>query len=58
MACDCLLLAGPKLYEADWMDLTRCGYIAMVECYEIRCPMTKEFYQEYLQHGSQQDGLR
>ncbi len=36
--------AGPKLYEANWLDLTRAGHIANVQCVEVWCPMTKEFY--------------
>ena len=41
-------LIGPKLYEANWMDLTQQGYLANVQCCEIWCPMTAEFYREYL----------
>ena len=37
-------LSGPKLYEANWLDLTRAGHIANVQCAEVWCPMTKEFY--------------
>ncbi len=36
--------AGPKLYEANWLDLTRAGHIANVQCVEVWCPMTREFY--------------
>lgn len=28
-------LAGPKLYEANWLDLTRGGHIANVQCAEV-----------------------
>ena len=41
-------LIGPKLYEANWLDLQRGGFIANVQCAEVWCPMTKEFYAEYL----------
>jgi DNA excision repair protein ERCC-3 len=41
-------LIGPKLYEANWLDLQRGGFIANVQCAEVWCPMTKEFYKEYL----------
>jgi DNA excision repair protein ERCC-3 len=41
-------LIGPKLYEANWLDLQRSGFIANVQCAEVWCPMTKEFYAEYL----------
>ena len=40
--------AGPKLYEANWLDLTKAGHIANVQCAEVWCPMTREFYREYL----------
>ena len=36
-------LIGPKLYEANWLDLQRDGYIANVQCIEVWCPMTAEF---------------
>ena len=29
--------AGPKLYEANWLDLTRDGHIANVQCSEVGC---------------------
>ncbi|KAJ3302809.1 hypothetical protein HDV03_004560 [Kappamyces sp. JEL0829] len=45
---DLNFLIGPKLYEANWMDLARRGHIAKVEATEIWCPMTGPFYQEYL----------
>lgn len=41
-------LVGPKMYEANWMDLTSQGFLATVDCLEIWCPMTKEFYAEYI----------
>lgn len=41
-------LIGPKLYEANWMELAEQGHIARVQCAEVWCPMTTEFYQEYL----------
>ncbi|GJV39214.1 DNA repair helicase XPB1 [Tanacetum coccineum] len=45
---DLNFLVGPKLYEANWMDLVKGGYIANVQCAEVWCPMTKDFYAEYL----------
>ena len=45
---DLNFLIGPKLYEANWMDLADRGHIAKVECTEIWCPMTGDFYHEYL----------
>lgn len=45
---DLNFLIGPKLYEANWMELSEQGHIAKVQCAEVWCPMTTEFYQEYL----------
>eukprot|EP00249_Psilotum_nudum_P022627 c28587_g1_i2 orf=196-1935(+) len=45
---DLNFLIGPKLYEANWLDLVKGGYIANVQCAEVWCPMTKEFFAEYL----------
>ena len=32
---DLNFLIGPKLYEANWLDLTRAGHIANVQCAEV-----------------------
>lgn len=40
-------LIGPKLYEANWLDLQRDGHIANVQCVEVWCPMTAEFFRKY-----------
>ncbi|GFH53548.1 DNA excision repair protein ERCC-3 [Chaetoceros tenuissimus] len=45
---DLNFLIGPKLYEANWMDLTAAGYLANVQCVEVWCPMTGPFMGEYL----------
>ncbi|GAA5824105.1 hypothetical protein JCM3770_003784, partial [Rhodotorula araucariae] len=45
---DLNFLIGPKLYEANWMDLAENGHIAKVQCAEVWCDMTPEFYREYL----------
>ena len=45
---DLNFLIGPKLYEASWMELQNLGHIARVQCGEVRCEMTPEFYQKYL----------
>ncbi|XP_038679992.1 general transcription and DNA repair factor IIH helicase subunit XPB1-like isoform X1 [Tripterygium wilfordii] len=45
---DLNFLIGPKLYEANWLDLAKGGFIANVQCAEVWCPMTKEFFAEYL----------
>ncbi|KAF4459259.1 DNA excision repair ERCC-3 [Fusarium albosuccineum] len=42
-------LIGPKLYEANWMELSQQGHIARVQCAEVWCPMPTEFYEKYLQ---------
>lgn len=33
---DLNFLIGPKLYEANWMELQNSGYIAKVQCAEVR----------------------
>lgn len=33
---DLFFLIGPKLYEANWLDLQNAGYIATVQCVEVR----------------------
>ncbi|KAH7649971.1 hypothetical protein FG379_001815 [Cryptosporidium bovis] len=41
-------LIGPKLYEANWMELQDRGYLARALCSEVWCPMTSDYYREYL----------
>ncbi|GMH65578.1 hypothetical protein TrRE_jg2984 [Triparma retinervis] len=45
---DLNFLIGPKLYEANWMDLTAAGYLANVQCLEVWCPLPRSFMKEYL----------
>lgn len=45
---DLNFLIGPKMYEANWLELQSFGYIAKVQCSEVWCPMQAEFYREYL----------
>ncbi|XP_063964838.1 general transcription and DNA repair factor IIH helicase subunit XPB-like [Lytechinus pictus] len=45
---DLNFLIGPKLYEANWMELQNRGFIARVQCAEVWCPMAPEFFREYL----------
>lgn len=45
---DLNFLIGPKLYEANWLELQQGGYIARVQCAEVWCEMAPEFYREYL----------
>ncbi|KAH9812436.1 P-loop containing nucleoside triphosphate hydrolase protein [Melampsora americana] len=54
---DLNFLIGPKLYEANWMDLAAKGHIANVQCAEVWCPMTPEFYREYLREKSRKRNL-
>jgi len=49
---DLNFLIGPKLYEANWLELQKEGFIAKVQCSEVWCEMTPEFYREYLSLGS------
>jgi DNA excision repair protein ERCC-3 len=42
---------GPKLYEESWKDLTNQGFLARVQCVEIRVTMTDEFMKEYKAKG-------
>lgn len=41
---DLNFLIGPKLYEANWLELQNRGFLARVQCCEVWCPMTPEFY--------------
>lgn len=54
---DLNFLIGPKLYEANWMDLAENGHIAKVQCAEVWCDMTPEFYREYLRESSRKKML-
>ena len=44
---DLHFLIGPKMYESNWIDLQDRGYLARVQCIEVWCEMTSEFYWEY-----------
>jgi DNA excision repair protein ERCC-3 len=54
---DLNFLIGPKLYEANWMELADQGHIARVQCAEVWCPMTTEFMSEYLRETSRKQAL-
>lgn len=41
-------MIGPKRYDAPWKDLERRGYIATVECVEVRVPMDDDLRVEYM----------
>lgn len=45
---DLKYLVGPKLYEANWIELSESGYLARVKCFEILVTMSQEFYKKYL----------
>jgi len=45
---DLNFLIGPKIYEANWLELQEKGYIAEVQCAEVWCDMAPEFYKDYL----------
>mmetsp|Transcript_37513 Transcript_37513/g.48539 ORF Transcript_37513/g.48539 Transcript_37513/m.48539 type:complete len:514 (-) Transcript_37513:922-2463(-) len=49
---DLEFLIGPKLYEANWMDLTKDGFLATIKCVEVGCEMSPEFFREYLRSGN------
>lgn len=54
---DLNFLIGPKLYEANWMELSQQGHIARVQCAEVWCPMPTEFYDEYLRASTRKRSL-
>lgn len=54
---DLNFLIGPKLYEANWMELQNRGFLAKVQCCEVWCPMTPQFYREYLTNRSRKKSL-
>ena len=45
-------LVGPKMYEANWLDLVQDGHLANVQCVEVWCEMTAEFFRRYLREAS------
>ncbi|KAJ3615568.1 hypothetical protein Zmor_016318 [Zophobas morio] len=50
-------LIGPKLYEANWLELQNSGYIAKVQCSEVWCPMSPCFFDEYLNLANKEKRL-
>jgi len=48
-------LIGPKRYEAPWRELEAQGWIAAVECHEIRVPMEPE---DRLRYATAEEGER
>jgi DNA excision repair protein ERCC-3 len=49
---DLNFLIGPKLYEANWQELSEQGHIAKVQCAEVWCQMSPEFYTEWLRSSN------
>ena len=45
---DLNFLVGPKLFEGNWLELQKLGFIAKVECAEVWCAISAEFFVEYL----------
>ncbi|KAJ1332778.1 hypothetical protein BSLG_008407 [Batrachochytrium salamandrivorans] len=50
-------LIGPKLFEANWMELAQNGHIARVQCAQVWCQMTPEFFREFLREKSRKRQL-
>ncbi|XMN13081.1 DEAD/DEAH box helicase [Paenibacillus amylolyticus] len=46
---DVFSLIGPKLYDMPWKQLEQQGWIADVQCQEIRIPFSQELRSNYLQ---------
>ncbi|KAH0570343.1 DNA repair helicase TFIIH P90 [Spironucleus salmonicida] len=44
---DNLYLIGSKLFESNWSDLSKQGFIAKLNCAEVICPITRYFYKQY-----------
>ncbi|SCL99734.1 DNA repair helicase RAD25, putative [Plasmodium chabaudi chabaudi] len=45
-------IIGPKLYEANWVELQNKGFLAKALCKEIWCSMPSSFYKYYLKSNS------
>jgi superfamily II DNA or RNA helicase len=41
-------LVGPKLYEANWLELTAAGHLATAHCVEVRCSTPAPYVQAYM----------
>lgn len=46
---DVFSLIGPKLYDMPWKELEQQGWIANVQCQEIRIPFTPELRSNYME---------
>lgn len=47
MQGDVFTLIGPKRYEVPWKTLEKSGYIAKVECFELRVPLSENLRMDY-----------
>lgn len=54
---DLNFLIGPKLYEANWQDLSKQGHIANVQCAEVWCSMSAPFFRAYLNEKTRKKKL-
>ena len=54
---DLNFLIGPKLYEANWQDLSIQGHIANVQCAEVWCAMPPAFFKHYISDNSKKRKL-
>ncbi|KAA6372964.1 MAG: putative General transcription and DNA repair factor IIH helicase subunit XPB [Streblomastix strix] len=54
---DLIYLIGPKLYEANWKDLEKEGFLSRVQCIEVPCPMSQKFFRSYLRADSNKKQL-
>ncbi|MDQ0088316.1 DNA excision repair protein ERCC-3 [Paenibacillus anaericanus] len=46
--CDVFSLIGPKRYEVPWRELEKTGFIAQVECCEVRVSMPMTLREHYI----------
>ncbi|WP_211745337.1 DNA repair helicase XPB [Paenibacillus sp. Marseille-Q4541] len=51
---DVFSLIGPKRYELPWKELEQQGWIAEVDCKEVRVPMSDELKEAYMYAESRQ----
>ena len=41
------ILVGPKLYQASWSDLIARGYLANIQFYQVKVPLSETFAEKY-----------
>lgn len=51
---DVFSLVGPKLFEAGWKDLEKRGWVAHVQCTEVRVPMPEPVRERYARAEAKQ----